>query len=1352
MRSKLAIILLLILSHAALSFETVQIGESGEASSVRIISSDIDRSVIEYSFADYSWDEVSIGGKKYKLLQNSPKESMIMDAGYPQLPRINRSLLIPDNGIMGYEIISSEYIELTDVDIAPSKGHLLRSVDAESVLYTFNEVYDRNEFFPRELITLGKPYIVRDYRGVVVELNAFQYNPVSRTLRIYIDVTIEIRKTGGGGENTLVRNRPLNKIDPQFEKMYRRHFANSSLLDYPVLLEPGGMLVICYDNFMDEMNEFVDWKIQKGIPTEMVPVSEAGDTPRDIKNYIYDYYNNNDLTYVLLVGDAAQIPTFSAEEDSDPVYTQLIGNDDYPDIFIGRFSAENAEQVITQVNRTIDYEKYPDPAGEWYDKGLGIASTEGPFPEHYGEYDFTHITNIAYKLLDHTYTQIDSSYDPWCSMQPTLDIINDGRSIIFYTGHGGPEGWGTSGISTAEVFGLVNTNMLPHVNSVACNTGQFVEYTCLGESWLRATHETTGEPTGGIGFYGSVQGMTGAPPLDMQDEAVDVLVADSMLTLGGICFSGSMLMMDNYPFPDVGPWEFANLTVFGDPSVSLRGGIPFDLTVSHNPEIITGAEVFSITATGIYGPVRGLNVCGMNEEAYSAGITNSSGQVTLNFEGGIENAGVLLLTVSGGDAVPYIVEIPVIEPGGGYVVCGGGEVEDDLTGNGNGQWEFFETVELGVTFENGGSANAEGCWGIVTSGNEFATIDRDSVWIGDLSAGETVEIERSFEVSLNPGLADGEPVIFDLEVMNGVSTWESQFSIAMHAPKAGFFELMVDDSAGGNGDSILAAGETADFTVTLQNTGSCIGESIAAVLTCAHPFITIISGEADFADIEVGRFAQGVFTVSAAPGFSPPGTVVEFLMEVTGDHGYADETDFNTAVGEIIAAPTGPDDYGYSGYDVNDYPFFTQYNWIELVPDSGGTGHQVPFTNIDQVYHIALPFDFQYYGISYDSLTVTTPGHICMGVTNEIDYTNSSIPDPDGPPAMISPVWGDLDPAGATVGGDAGGVWYEYDSAAHTFVIEYNYTPWYAMAYGDHTTYEIILYDPQYYQTTTGDGQIKLQFKVFEAWGPTGIENYNEDIGLQYRNGNIYPATAAPLEDETAIMFCTPPIFQDVTFTLTPLQSPIIIPAEGGTFDYDLTIENEGTDPAIFDGWIDLTLPDGSYFGPLLLRQSVVLEPGSVLTRTMTQSIPAHAPEGQYLYHGYAGNYPGLVFGADEFIFEKTGVDEGSGYSGGWDLEGWDDGGLSITEVLPENFELKQNYPNPFNPSTTIAFGLPVTSEVELKVYDIQGREVANLAQGYFQAGYYQETFDGANLSSGVYFVRMKAANYNHVRKMLLIK
>ena len=131
MRSKLAIILLLILSHAALSFETVQIGESGEASSVRIISSDIDRSVIEYSFADYSWDEVSIGGKKYKLLQNSPKESMIMDAGYPQLPRINRSLRIPDNGIMGYEVITAEYIELTDVDIAPSKGHLLRSVDAE---------------------------------------------------------------------------------------------------------------------------------------------------------------------------------------------------------------------------------------------------------------------------------------------------------------------------------------------------------------------------------------------------------------------------------------------------------------------------------------------------------------------------------------------------------------------------------------------------------------------------------------------------------------------------------------------------------------------------------------------------------------------------------------------------------------------------------------------------------------------------------------------------------------------------------------------------------------------------------------------------------------------------------------------------------------------------------------------------------------------------------------------------------------------------------------------------------------------------------------------------------------------
>jgi len=1347
------LILSLLLSGISYSAGWVPLTPESEPFSVEVLKTEGDRTVIRYTVNGYAADKISIEGKDYTVLQNLPRESMIEEAGYPRLPRINRSILLPDEGIMGFEIISSDYLEIKDIDIAPSKGPLLRSVDPSTVPYTFADVYQQNAFYPGTIVNLHKPYILRDYRGAVVELNAFQYNPVSRVLRIYTDITIEVKKVASGGENTLVRSRPLTKIDPEFKKIYQRRFVNQSALDYPTLQESGGMLIICYDDFIEEMSDFVDWKIQRGIPTELVPVSEAGSTPEQIKSYILNYYHSNNLCYVLFVGDGAQIPTFSNDENSDPIYSLLAGNDSYPEILVGRFSAENTAQVATQVERTINYEKYPDPTGNWYDKGFVIGSTTGPFPSHHGEYDYTHMTKIAYKLLDHTYTQVDSAYDPWCTMEMAIDFINEGRSILFYAGHGGPEGWGTTGISTAEVNEFVNSNMLPYVNSVACNTGQFVQYTCLGEAWLRATHATTGEPTGGIGFYGSVEGMTGPSPLDMQDECIDLLVADSMLTLGGVCFNGSMKMIDLDP--GTGAWEFANLTIFGDPSVSLRGGTPYMPLVSHNPEILVGTSTFNVAVVSPYGAVKGAMICGMNQSVYATAVTNISGQATLIFEPPISASGTLTLTVSGGDMIPYTVTIDIIDPSAAYVIYQGHTVQDDITGNGNGQLEFYETIELGLTVQNNGASAADNINGTITTANPLVTVSRDSVWIGAIAAGSTATVDRAFEFSMNPEIEDLEPVTFLLTTTNGIDNWESSFSVIAHAPDIVFSELFIDDSVGGNGDSLLAPGESADLIITLGNAGSYLGENIEAVLTCENTAVNINSGIISCGNIPAGAERRMAFNVTVEPDFYPPGSFPDFTISVSGDHGYTDETGFSTTIGNATSMPTGPDNYGYMAFDQFDYPFLVQYNWIELVPDSGGIGSRIPFTGLDEVYHLALPFDFQYYGIAYDSLTVTTKGHICMGITNELDYTSSSIPDPDGPPAMICPVWGDLDPVGVTVGGDAGGVWYHFDRLQHTVVIQYNYVPWYALAIGDHATFEIILYDPDYYPTSTGDGQIKFQFKEFESWGPTGIENSTEDDGLLYRQDVYYPAPSTPLEDQSAIFISTPVSIPDVTITMTPSITPITIPASGGSFDFDLALTNNEPTSLAFSAWIMVRLPDLSWYGPLLGPIDLSLPAGYTLNRDRTQRVPGSAPAGTYTYEGRVGTYPNFIWDNYSFTFEKLsfGDDELIGE--------WSNTGESFDQWLafnpdespvPQTFSLGQNYPNPFNPITAITFALPEAVHVKLTVFNVRGQVVTVLVNGWRDAGVHEVTFDGSTLPSGIYFAQFQAGDFSAVQKLVLLK
>ena len=96
-------------------------------------------------------------------------------------------------------------------------------------------------------------------------------------------------------------------------------------------------------------------------------------------------------------------------------------------------------------------------------------------------------------------------------------------------------------------------------------------------------------------------------------------------------------------------------------------------------------------------------------------------------------------------------------------------------------------------------------------------------------------------------------------------------------------------------------------------------------------------------------------------------------------------------------------------------------------------------------------------------------------------------------------------------------------------------------------------------------------------------------------------------------------------------------------------------------------------------------------------------------------------------------------------------GGIqSVT--IPNFYALQQNYPNPFNPATKITYALPKAGNVQLKVYDIIGREVATLVNEVKQPGIYTVDFNASNLASGIYFYKMQSGDFNAVKKMVLVK
>jgi subtilisin family serine protease len=98
-----------------------------------------------------------------------------------------------------------------------------------------------------------------------------------------------------------------------------------------------------------------------------------------------------------------------------------------------------------------------------------------------------------------------------------------------------------------------------------------------------------------------------------------------------------------------------------------------------------------------------------------------------------------------------------------------------------------------------------------------------------------------------------------------------------------------------------------------------------------------------------------------------------------------------------------------------------------------------------------------------------------------------------------------------------------------------------------------------------------------------------------------------------------------------------------------------------------------------------------------------------------------------------------------------------LSDVFPEKFELQQNYPNPFNPTTRLTFAIPVQSAVRLTIYDLLGRQVRGLLAEELPAGYHAVSWDGTNdrgraVSSGIYFYRLEAGDFEQNRKMIMLK
>lgn len=907
-------------SHGA-QWQPLQ-SQTPAASAISYISGNLNAGSLRLNLQGFYLNEVATPRGPSQVI-TSPGAVPQLKAGTPDLPVFTASVMIPDKGTLSWTITKAVYTDYPGVEIAPSKGNISRTVDPSTLPYRYGNVYDHHEFWPSASVSSRDPYILRDFRGQTIIVQPFTWNPATKVLRVYSELEIQYTVNPSlSGINELYRASMPSAVDPDYYSIYKNQFINAGAVQYVPLTEEGNFLIICEQTWMNEMLPFVEWKTRRGVPVEMVSIQSIGNSTMNIQSFIQNYYTTNGLTYVLLVGDAPQIATpYLSGGASDPSYGYLLGNDAYAEVMIGRFSAESPGDVQTQVERVIHYERDIDNTDTWLEEGVVIGSNQGPGDD--GEMDWEHALNMRTDLLNFTYTNVYELYDGTHSgtsdaagdpgPQDLFDIFQDGISIMTYTGHGSSTSCATTGLSNNDVQNMTNTNQLPFIWSVACVNGEFdmPGSPCFAETFLRA--EFNDLPTGAVATYMSSINQSWNPPMDAQDEMVDLLadVYPGMRkrTFGGLSVNGCMHMNDNYG--PAGTEMTDTWHCFGDPTLNVRTAPAQTITVNHPSVLLIGMNNALLTVSADSAMVCFV----LNGAILSTGLV-VNGNCNLTFPA-LTSLDSIYVTITGFNLKTYEAVIPVIPASGPYVTAAAGSLFDP-TGNNNGAADYSELLNQDVVLTNFGSSDASNLDITITTSDAYVTLI-DSAFTYPLLASAAVQtISNNFSYQVAGNVPDMHTVLFDVTITDGSSTWNSGFSQVMYAPVLNADVLTVDDSNGGDNDGILESGETADITIVSQNNGHSDANQVIAQLSSTSSQVTINGAALPPVAITAGNFVYSTFSVTLAPNMTT-GTYFDLTLDLT-DGAYSASRTYPMSAGLVVET-----------FETGD---FTSFNWQQggIVP------------------------------------------------------------------------------------------------------------------------------------------------------------------------------------------------------------------------------------------------------------------------------------------------------------------------------------------------------------------------------------------------------------------------------------
>ncbi|MCP4713454.1 MAG: hypothetical protein GY869_32900, partial [Planctomycetes bacterium] len=967
----------------------------------------------------------------------------------------------------------------------------------------------------------GQPVIMRDFRLAPVVIQPVRYNPVSKEMIVHHN--IQVRVTYSGTNMINAKQSSATKISASWDPIYRATIANYDQVREYVDIEHGTYLIIMPNNTgaLPYLEEFAEWKHRKGWQTRIVQLEEIGSNPSSyqIKNYIQDAYDTWEYPpeCIMLVGDVdnnsvGMMPDYPySGYNSDHKYSTVEGNDFLADIFVGRASVDNLNDLGSVITKTLAYEQNPymEDGGTWLEKATMVACADEAITP------VLTCNWVREKLLEHGYTQVDTFYQAWHGGYPNAAqisaSINDGKGIINYRGWAGASGWYHPAYNVGNIQSLQNGWTNGIMTSIVCGTGNFGYDLCFGEAWIRSGTPTS--PKAGVVFGGSTDGGTHTRwnnPITAG--FYHGLLIEELRTFGQCWIRGKLNQYFGFPNnnnPGGNIEKYHNTyNMLGDPDLDIRTDTPQTLDVDYNPVISFGQNVFAIQVDSGGSPVEGALVClwkagGAEDDVFEKAYTDANGQAVLMISPA--SAGEMKVTVSGHNLIPHLGDVNIVQSAYSVGV-------QNWNTDGNGIINPGDTIEMTVTLKNFGTETANDVTALVDSYTEWAVMDQISLVFGNIEPAQTAMATFSFTV---PEYAmNGDKIRLDFQISDEDDhDWPA---VILEDVKA--YQLTVAEITSPN----VNPGATGNVVVRLSNVGSIATQNATVTLTSSSNMVTVLNAASSFGTIQPGddqTNSNNPFTISVSPEIIN-GMQFNMMYTAMDASGYSHDFYYPIQIGQLNAnAIIGPDEYGYFAYDNADpEPVGTTFGWVEL---HEGSGVAIPSFGDDNTSVFDLPFEFQYYGQIFNQISICTNGWFSFGVTGMYNFRNWQIPNGIGPDAQVMVFWDDL-----SVSGGSRAVYYWHDSTNHRFIIEW-YNALCQWGGSGSNTFEVILLDPDFYQTPTGDGEIIMQYQQVtngdsgNNYATVGIESVDQTDGIQYHYANIASPGAMNISQGRAIKFTT---------------------------------------------------------------------------------------------------------------------------------------------------------------------------------------------------------------------------------------